>query len=247
MLCRTPETGPCARGSRRSRLSGGVLAQGALLLLLAPAGTTHALQDEEAVTRSSSVQNERPAWLRPLGDEDRSGTDYKSGPSDLSGEEDSGALRPGWSKLEPGVLDVQAWDWLQQDLERMFDATRAAARNRLSRDAFKAKYLGATVEFLGIDAGATTAFETSVNKALGEIEGARADMQRPKPRSAPDLDESAAMLVSRAGWLEYGHAQRNATRHPLAVLEARPRHELLREQMLTWLLRLDYGMGAAAR
>lgn len=246
MLGRTPETGPCARGSRRFRPSG-VLASVALLLLLVPAETTHASQDQEAVTRSSAAPNERPAWLRPLGDEDRSGTDYKSGPSALPGEEDSGALRPGWSKLEPSVLDIQAWGGLQQDLERMFDATRPAARNRLSRDAFEAKYLGATVEFLKIDAEATTTFETAVNKALDEIEAAHTDMLRPKPKSAPDLDENAAMLASRAGWAEYGHAQRNAARHPLAVLEARPRHELLREQMLTWLLRLDYGMGAAAR
>jgi hypothetical protein len=62
-----------------------------------------------------------------------------------------------------------------------------------------------------------------------------------------DLDESAAMLASRALWVEYGEAQRHAARHPLAVLQAQPRHELLREDMLKWLLRLAYGIGEVAK
>jgi ABC-type nitrate/sulfonate/bicarbonate transport system substrate-binding protein len=144
------------------------------------------------------------------------------------------------------VLDVQAWDWLQQDLKRMLDQTREKARNRLSPEAFKAKFIGATAEFLEIDAEATSTFEAAVNKAITEIDQARTDMLRQKTNSESEPDETAAMLASRAGWAEYGQAQRRAVRHPLAVLQARPRHELLRETMLKWLLRLNYGMGAAA-
>jgi len=218
-------------GANRSPLFRGIfpwpctVVPAALLLLLVLPVTTHASQDQK-------VEPDQ--------------TDSGTGPRSEPAEEDSGSYRAGWSKLEPGVLDVQAWDWLQQDLDRMLDQTREKARNRLSPEAFKAKFIGATAEFLDIDAEATSTFEAAVNKAITEIDQARTDMLRQKPRTEPDPDEKAAMLASRAGWAEYGQAQHRAVRHPLAVLQARPRHELLRETMLKWLLRLDYGMSAAA-
>jgi hypothetical protein len=156
--------------------------------------------------------------------------------------------RPGDpSQVEPGVLDVQAWDWLQQDLERIIDQTKAHTHNRLSPEAFEAKFVDATTEFLDIDAETTRTFRSAVNKALDEIQAARHEMLRRKAKLEPDLDETNAMLESRAGWKEYSKAQRHAVRHPLAVLEARGRHQLLREKMLMWLLRLDYGIGTATR
>jgi hypothetical protein len=145
------------------------------------------------------------------------------------------------------VLDVQAWDWLQQDLDRMLDEITAHATHRLSPKAFEVKFVGATVEYLEIDAKTTQSFQVAVNAALDEIDGARADMLRGSQMREPGLDETAALRDSRARWEAYGEAQRHAARHPLAVLEARPRHELLREKMLKWLLRLNYGMAAAAR
>jgi hypothetical protein len=145
------------------------------------------------------------------------------------------------------VLDVQAWDWLQQDLEQTLDEAAARVTHRLSPEAFEAKFVGATVEYLQLDDETTQSFQVAVNRALDEIDGARAEMLRGKRRKEPGLDESTALRESRASWEVYGKAQRHAVRHPLAVLEARPRHELLREEMLRWLLRLDYGMTAAAQ
>lgn len=203
----------------------------ALLLLLVLPVTTHA----------SPGQQVEPDQVDPV-----------TAPGANPAEEESGSHRTGWSKLEPGVLDVQAWDWLQQDLDRMLDQTRKTARNRLSAEAFKAKFIGATAEFLEIDAEATSTFEAAVNKAITEIDTARADMKvgkdklQKKQEGGSDPDENAAMVASRAGWVEYGEAQHRAVSHPLAALQARPRHELLRESMLKWLLRLDYGMSAAA-
>lgn len=202
-----------------------IVVPAALLLLLALPVTTHASQGQQA---------------------DPDQADSVTAPGANPAEEDSGSHRAGWSKLEPGVLDVQAWDWLQQDLDRMLDQTRKNARNRLSAEAFKAKFIGATAEFLEMDAEATSTFEAAVNKAITEIDQARTDMLRQKSRTEPNPDEKAAMVASRAGWVEYGQAQHRAVRHPLAALQARPRHELLRESMLKWLLRLDYGMSAAA-
>jgi hypothetical protein len=151
------------------------------------------------------------------------------------------------SQIEPGVLDVQAWDWLQQDLEKMIDRTKAHARDRLSPEAFEAKYVGSTVEYLEIDTATARTLQRAVNKALAEIDGARVNMQRRKDELAPHPNETDAMRASRDAWHAYGKAQRHAVRHPLAVLEPQPRQQLLRENMLRWLLRLDYGMGAAAR
>jgi hypothetical protein len=128
----------------------------------------------------------------------------------------------------------------------MLDLTTAPAHRRLSVEAFETKYLGATVEFLQIDAAGTKTFQIAVNKALAEIEGARASMLRQRPSEA-DLDDAAAMRRSQTMWEEYRKAQNHATRYPLAQLEERPRHELLREAILRWLLRLDFGMEAAAK
>jgi hypothetical protein len=158
----------------------------------------------------------------------------------------SGATTP----IEPGVLDVQAWDWLQQDLDRAIEQTRARARNRLSPEAFEARYLDETVEFLEIDAEKSAAFHQAVTTALDEIEAARAQLLQRDEATLDEkgaVDEMGAALESRAGWDAYGQAQQRAVRHPLAVLEPRPRHQLLRENMLAWLLRLDYGMSAAGR
>ena len=214
----------------------GALVTAGLLLLLP--GSVNASDGKPAGPSSNSAESVRPAWLRPLGEETH--------PPEPSEQEPSFELRSGWSKLEPGVLDVQAWDWLQQDLVRMLDQTPANAAERLSPEAFEAKFLGATVEFLEIDAEEAEIFQTAVDQALGEIEGAREEMLRRKPELEPGLDEAVAMNASQAGWEEYARAQRDAVRHPLAVLQERPRHQLLREDMLKWLLRLAYGMGAAA-
>ena len=151
------------------------------------------------------------------------------------------------SQIEPGVLDVQAWDWLQQDLEQMIDQTKAHVRDRLSPEAFESRYIGATVEYLEIDTVTARALQSAVNKALAEIDGARVNVQRRKDELAPRPNETDAMRASRDAWQAYSKAQRHAVRYPLAVLDPRPRHQLLREKMLQWLLRLDYGIGAAAR
>ncbi len=87
----------------------------------------------------------------------------------------------------------------------------------------------------------------AVYKALEEIGSARERMLRQQAQTEPGLDEAVAMGRRRAAWKDFGEAQRHAERHPRAVLDEQPRHQLLREDILTWLLRLDYGSRAAAR
>jgi hypothetical protein len=217
----------------------GALVSATLVLLLVVPGATHASVEGQQVEQSTSSEpGERPAWLRPLGDEADSRAPHSGEPA----EGDAGRRRAGWSELEPSVLDVQAWDWLQQDLVRMLDEARAHSPDRLSPKAFEEKFLGATVEFLEFDAEETKTFQTAVDKALDEIGEARADMLH--RQVDPDVDETAAMLASRARWEAYTRAQRRAARYPIAALQPRPRHQLLREGMLTWLLRLNYGVAA---
>jgi hypothetical protein len=127
--------------------------------------------------------------------------------------------------------------------------TPATARDRLAPEAFEAKFVRATAEFLDIDANADLAFEIAVRRALDEIADARAKMAvgtLQEGEREPGLAETDAMRESSARWQAYAAAQRHAVRHPIALLEAEPRHELLREEILSWLLRLDYGMRAAA-
>lgn len=188
---------------------------------------------------TQAEEAERPAWLRPLTDESESETEPE--------EEASDKNWGGWSKLEPGVLDVQAWDWLQMDLERLLFLTSAPAYERLSPNVFEQKYMGATTEFLEIDAEASETFRVAVGKALDELRIARTDMLQRSTNSERGVDATAAMLESRTHWTEYRKAQSHAARHALAVLRELPRHELLREAILKWLLRFEYGMQSAAK
>jgi len=202
----------------------------------------------EAGTKEAAA-SERPAWLRPLDHETEIQAKARTEPTNQDAKKDSGNWA-GWSKLEPGVLDVQAWDWLQQDLNRMLDLTTAPPPNHLSSMVFEERYLGATVEYLDVDAEEGRIFEVAVGKALDELAGARDDMLRQAPKQAPsgsNVDETAAMLESRASWTAYRKAQSHAARHPLDLLQELPRHELLRETMLKWLLRLEYGIEAAGK
>lgn len=189
-----------------------------------------------------AAEGERPAWLRPLDEKSKTET----GTGNQAAKEKSGNWG-GWSKLEPGVLDVQAWDWLQQDLNRMLDRTTEAPPNHLAAEAFEENYLRATIKYLDVSNKAGETFETAVAKALGELVGARDEMLRQAPEREAGVDETAALLQSRAHWKEYRKAQSEAAQHPLALLQELPRHELLREVMLKWLLRLEYGIAAAAR
>jgi hypothetical protein len=149
--------------------------------------------------------------------------------------------------VEPGVLDVQSWDWLQQDLERLLDQTQPRARQRLSPEAFELRFLSTTVEFLELDAEATKAFENAVDEALDKVDGAREHMLLRQAENEPDPDQTDEMLEWHQIWEEFGKAQLQAAGYLLAVLDARPRHQLLREKIMKWLLRLDYGIGTATR
>lgn len=149
--------------------------------------------------------------------------------------------------VEPGVLDVQAWDWLQQDLGKMVDDTETQARQRLSPGSFQTRYVDATITYLELDEGTMAVFRRTVAEALGEIGDARRVMLSSRFGSEPGLAMTDSMANSQARSDRYARAQRHAARLPLAVLESRPRHQLLREQMLKWLLGLDYGISAASR
>jgi hypothetical protein len=243
---RAPTYEPSTTGVPRdweSPSASAVFAWIALLLLLTAPPVTQASEGRQAPPTANSDEAERPAWLRPIGEETGSSTRPNSEPGDGG----SNMHRAGWSKHEPGVRDVQAWDWLQQDLERIVDRTASRAPDRLSRTGFEAKFVEATTEFLEIGDEATRSFRVAVGRSLEEIDSARSELLQRKLENGSSLDETDAMLAAREGWAEYGKAQQRAARHPLAILETRPRHQLLREKMLTWLLRLDYGLSVAAQ
>jgi hypothetical protein len=207
-----------------------------------PAATCVA-DGQQSTLNTSTTEGGRPGWLRPLGDKINSNREPKGEP----GEEGTRKNWAGWSKLEPGVLDVQAWDWLQMDLERMLDLTNSRAYQRLSPNAFEERYLDATIEFLEINADIGESFQIAVAKALVELDTARHDLFLEQTKRESVIDEETAMLKSRADWEEYRKAQSHALLLPLALLEELPRHELLRETMIRWLLRLNYGIQVAAK
>ncbi len=148
---------------------------------------------------------------------------------------------------EPGVKDVQEWDWLQQDLEQFLALTDRDARGRLAPDPFRTEYIGATIEFLELDDEDARRFGSSVDLALADIASARQKMEAP-PVAGEHADQHPHPLArSAARWDAFRGAQREAVRHVLDALDEKPRHRLLRDGGLKWLLRLDYGLRAAAR
>ncbi len=72
---------------------------------------------------------------------------------------------------EPGVLDVQAWDWLEQDLERMVTTVRQQP-STWTPETFAAEYLSLTVAFLELDPQADLEFRSAVDTAITEIDDA---------------------------------------------------------------------------
>ena len=59
--------------------------------------------------------------------------------------------------------------------------------------------------------------------------------------TAGDLETSASVATHREAWQRWQREQAAASDRLLEALEPTPRHGLLAEARLVWLLKLDYG------
>jgi hypothetical protein len=146
--------------------------------------------------------------------------------------------------VEPGTADVQEWDWLQEDLKLLLQRTRRTARDRLKPERFQTEYVGETVKYLKLHGANQKRFERAVDLALDDLERVRQDRSELQANWIEDRQS-----VNRYRTISYqlSDRQRKAARHLLVVLEREPRNQLLREQAVTWILRLYHGMRSARR
>ncbi len=146
--------------------------------------------------------------------------------------------------------DAQSLD----QLDRALDTLRDEAPS-LGAEEFKTRALGLTLAYLQFDGpeqvDRAARFVTVVDQALAEIDGARAQMEAVNAQAIADtqgdVESDESILARREAWGSWQVAQRDAGDLLLTAMIPCPRHGLLAEQRLIWLLRLDYGIRAGQR
>jgi len=142
----------------------------------------------------------------------------------------------------PTTADVQSLDQLWREIDKL---QKQAAE--LGEPEFTTQAVRLTTDFLELDEDDADDFRTTVDAALLELDAARENMRLANVEilSLPEGDE--ATLLRRDSWARWQEEQRAAADGLLAALSAGPRHRMLAEERLIWLLRLDYSIQAARK
>ena len=134
------------------------------------------------------------------------------------------------------TADVQDFDRLWGELSSLReDAAEGGAAE------FRVRAVARTVEYLGLDPEERIRFVAVVEAALADVAAARARVEETSRETAADPLAPASVAARRDAWEVWQREQADASDRLLEVLEAKPRHRLLAEQRLLWLLKLDYG------
>lgn len=133
--------------------------------------------------------------------------------------------------------DAQEFDQLWRDLESLH---REA--DELGPDELRRRAVERTAAFLEFEPESEQRerFEATVDAALADLGEARARMGGVQREAARDPGSEASIQARREGWGRWLEEQRAAADRMLAVLEGGPRHALLAEKRLLWLLQLDF-------
>jgi hypothetical protein len=137
------------------------------------------------------------------------------------------------------TLDVQDSDRLWNDL-----AALQAAVSELNAQDYVRSTVARTVEFLALEGAAAGRFIDSVDQGLHRLDEARKVMEAIHADTDEDPTSAASIVTRRAAWSKWQEEQSAAADGLLAVLHSTPRHGLLAEKRLFWLLRLEYGVRA---
>lgn len=134
------------------------------------------------------------------------------------------------------TVDAQEFDQLWRDLQSLHDGA-----TELAPAEFKARAVRRTADFLELDPDQRLRFVEVVDLALTGLEDARARMERVDlATSGAETPES--ITTRQDAWHRWRAEQRSASDRLMDALESSsPRHWLLAEKRLLWLLRLDYG------
>ncbi|MFT4540869.1 MAG: hypothetical protein ACI841_001073 [Planctomycetota bacterium] len=136
----------------------------------------------------------------------------------------------------PTTLEVQQADQLWSELAQL-----QSSAVDLGTEAFLHASIVRTTEFLQADAKSGAQFESATRQALQELRDARARMEQIHSGLDGMLDGAASIATQRAAWSAWQESQAEAAETLAGVLDPSPRHGLLAEKALFWLLTLDYG------
>ena len=130
--------------------------------------------------------------------------------------------------------DVQAFDQLWLDLQRLqTDALELGAAQ------FSTRTLQTTADFLELDGNERTRFVELVHVALDDLRDAQQRMEKVNREMPHDSQ------ARRNAWSQWQREQHDATDGLLSILQSKPRHRLLAQKRLFWLLRLSHSFHGA--
>lgn len=148
--------------------------------------------------------------------------------------------------------EIQQFDIMWSDLEGLQREAKA-----LGAEVFEARYLARSLEYLQLDEDAEARFGAALEDALAELTAARLRLQQaearalqagaPPPPAGTLMADPAATALRREAFVQWQEEQREASDAILGALLDTPRHRLLAERRLDWLLQLDYSRRTRAR
>ena len=133
---------------------------------------------------------------------------------------------------------------------------------KLGPEQYKQLFLGSTTAYLKLDTEQVASFRNVVDEGLQRLEEARDHrttieklrLTRQKDNAMGSLQqdswsgESPALVAARRDtWTEWRDDQRETSDLLLSALQQSPRHDLLAERRLLWLLKLDFSLRDAQR
>ena len=114
---------------------------------------------------------------------------------------------------------------------------------RIGPDEFRTRLLRVTMDYLQLDGARRQEFVRVAEQALSEVANAEQTVleQTASLAVAPGSKESPGNVHDRQHtWVQGQETKRLASERLLGVLDSTPRHRLLVERRLLWLLKLDY-------
>ena len=140
------------------------------------------------------------------------------------------------------TVDAKDFDQLWLDLQFLQDEAP-----ELDAAEYKRRVVRKTARYLELDSDQELRFAEVVDLELGDLRDARARMEKINLQTTHSSENPLAVIALRNAWRRWQHEQKMASDRLLDALQSTPRHRLLAEKRLLWLLRLDYSMRPEAR
>jgi hypothetical protein len=145
--------------------------------------------------------------------------------------------------------EIQEFDMMWTGLESLQKKS-----TELGPEQYKQQFLASTTAYLQLDSEQTEKFVNVVDEGLKRLDAARDLLTRTRQQTLEqEVDagtsqdswsgESPASIAARRdAWSQWRNDQRESSDILLSALQPTPRHDLLSERRLLWLLKLDFSL-----